>query len=172
MSECPSYAAFGVAALFSRCTRHRCGDGRCRVASLQFEISVGTTQFTWVDPTITRGHHDMSHDSDDNDDTKEKLTKINIRYAQQFNYLITTLAAVPEPTAGGMGTMLDNTVIVWCNELAKGNVHSHSPQPFVLAGGAGGALQTGRFMQYNKISHNYLCVLANQHDGGQRDHFR
>jgi hypothetical protein len=137
-----------------------------RVGSLQFEMSVGQTQFTWVDPTITRGHHDMSHDADSNTDTMAMLTKINTWYAQQFNYLISALAAIPEPTATGMGTMLDNTVIVWCNELAKGNVHSHSPQPFVLAGGAGGALQPGRFMQYNKIQHNNLCVSLINMMGG------
>jgi Protein of unknown function (DUF1552) len=129
-----------------------------RVGTVQWENSVGGTQFTWVDPTITRGHHDMSHDDDSNADTMEKLTKINIWYAQQLNYLLTALAAVPEPTASGMGTMLDNTVVVWCNELAKGNIHSHAPQPFVLAGGAGGALQTGRFLQFNKVPHNNLLV--------------
>jgi hypothetical protein len=138
-----------------------------RVGTLQFENSVGGTQFTWVDPTITRGHHDMSHDDDSNADTMEKLTKINVWYAQQLNYLITALAAVPEPTATGMGTMLDNTVIVWCNELAKGNVHSHSPQPFVLAGGAGGALQTGRYLQLGgKPPHNNLLVSLINMMGG------
>jgi hypothetical protein len=137
-----------------------------RVGSLQFEMSVGQTQFTWVDPSISRGHHDMSHDADDNADTMAKLTKINVWYAQQFNYLISALAAIPEPTAGGMGTMLDNTVIVWCNELSKGNIHSHSPQPFVLAGGAGGALQPGRFMQYNKIQTNNLLVSLINMMGG------
>jgi hypothetical protein len=137
-----------------------------RVGSLQFENSVGQAIFSWVDPTITRGHHDMSHDDDSNADTMEKLTKINIWYAQQLNYLMTALAAVPEPTANGMGTMLDNTVIVWCNELSKGNVHSHSPQPFVLAGGAGGALQTGRFLQFDQTPHNNLLVSLVNMMGG------
>jgi hypothetical protein len=139
-----------------------------RVASLQWENSVGGTQFTWVDPTITRGHHDMSHDDDSNADTMDKLTKINTWYAQQLNYLIDALAAIPEPTATGMGTMLDNTVIVWCNELAKGNIHSHTPQPFVLAGGAGGALQTGRYLQFGggKTPHNNLLVSLVNMMGG------
>jgi hypothetical protein len=142
-----------------------------RVGTLQFENSVGGTQFTWVDPTITRGHHDMSHDADTIADTMEKLTKINIWYAQQLNYLLTSLAAVPEPTASGMGTMLDNTVVVWCNELAKGNIHSHAPQPFVLAGGAGGALQPGRFLQFNKVPHNNLLVSLINLMGGKATTF-
>ena len=140
-----------------------------RVGSLQWEMSVGQIQFTWVDPTINRGHHDMSHDGDNNADTMEKLTKINLWYAQQLNYLLDALAAVPEPTAAGMGTMLDNTVVVWCNELAKGNTHSHTPQPVVLAGGAGGALQTGRFLQFGPgttTPHNNVLVSLINMMGG------
>ena len=55
--------------------------------------------------------------------------------------------------------MLDNTLVLWCNELSRGNVHSHDHMPFVLAGGAGGALRTGRFLSYGKsVSHNNLLV--------------
>jgi hypothetical protein len=35
---------------------------------------VGDIQFHWVDPTIDRGHHDMSHD-DSVADTQEKLKR-------------------------------------------------------------------------------------------------
>jgi hypothetical protein len=125
-----------------------------RVASIQWEKSVGDIQFDWVDSTIARGHHDMSHDPDDNADTQEKLTKINIWYAQQLNYLIEAMKKVPE----GSGTMLDNTLILWCNELSKGNVHSHDHMPFVLAGHAGGALAGNQFLQLSKIPHNNLLV--------------
>jgi hypothetical protein len=125
-----------------------------RVGTMQWERSVGDLRFTWVDPTITRGHHDMSHDGDDNADTQEKLTKINVWYAQQLNYLIEALKAIPE----GTGTMLDNTLILWCNELSKGNIHSHNPMPFVLAGHAGGALQAGRYLKLNSAPHNNLLV--------------
>jgi hypothetical protein len=125
-----------------------------RVGTIQWERSVGDIRFTWVDPTIDRGHHDMSHDDDSNADTVEKLTKINIWYATQLNYLIESLKAVPE----NGGTMLDNTLILWCNELARGNQHSHSPMPFVLAGGAGGALQTGRLLKFSGTSHSNMLV--------------
>jgi hypothetical protein len=125
-----------------------------RVASIQWEKSVGDIQFNWVDSTIARGHHDMSHDPDDNADTQEKLTKINIWFAQQLNYLIEAMKKVPE----GSGTMLDNTLILWCNELSKGNAHSHDHMPFLLAGHAGGALRGNQFLQVSKIPHNNLLV--------------
>jgi hypothetical protein len=50
---------------------------------------------------------------------------------------------VPEP--GGSGTMLDNTTIVWTNELGKGNSHSHDDVPFVLLVVASVSRLGGRF---------------------------
>ena len=126
-----------------------------RVGTLQWEQSVGNVRFTWVDPAITRGHHDMSHDGDTVTDTMEQLTKINIWYAQQLNYLLDSLKAHRE--ADGT-TMLDNTLVLWVNELARGNVHSHDKMPYVLAGGAGGTLRGGRFLSYKGVPHNNLLV--------------
>ena len=69
-------------------------------------------------------------------------------------YFLGELAKIPE----GAGTMLDNTLVFCCNELARGNVHSHNPMPYLLAGGAGGGLKTGRFLTYNGDPHNNLLV--------------
>ncbi|HEY8922800.1 MAG TPA: DUF1552 domain-containing protein, partial [Polyangia bacterium] len=126
-----------------------------RVGTLQWEQSVGNVRFTWVDPSITRGHHDMSHDGDTATDTIEQLTKINIWFSQQFAYLLDSLQKTKE--ADGT-SMLDNTLVIWINELARGNAHSHDKMPYVLAGGAGGALRTGRFLTYKRASHNDLLV--------------
>ena len=125
-----------------------------RVGTLQWEKSVGDVKFTWVDPAITRGHHDFSHDGDSAVDTVEMLTKINVWYTEQFNYLIEALKKVPE----GTGTMLDNTLILWCNELSRGNAHSHPDMPFVLAGHAGGALPGNQFLKFGSVPHNNLLV--------------
>ena len=43
------------------------------------------------------------------------------------------LAETPEP--GGNGSLLDNTLIIWTNELGKGNSHTLDNIPFVLLGG-------------------------------------
>lgn len=116
-----------------------------RVASIQWENSVGQTRFTWLG--MDRGHHDMSHDGDDNTDTVNKLTQINAWYSQQLLYMMDAMSKVPE----GGATMLDHTLILWCNELGRGNVHSHTGMPVLLAGGAAAAphaLQMGRFLQF------------------------
>jgi hypothetical protein len=125
-----------------------------RVATLQLENSVGGTRFTWLG--ATRGHHDMSHDPDTNEDTRELLAKINEWFGVQFAYLLGQMKAVKE----GDGTLLDNSLVVWVNELSRGNSHSNNDMPYLLAGRAGGALRTGRFLNFAKqtVPHNNLLV--------------
>jgi len=74
--------------------------------------------------------------------------------APDHDVRLDALAAIPE----GTGSVLDNTLIVWGNELSRGNSHGNEPVPFVLLGGAGGALQMGRFLQYDGTRHNRLLV--------------
>ena len=126
-----------------------------RVASLQWSRSVSQTRFTWLG--INEGHHELSHLSDGDAVAFDKLTRINQWYATQFATLIAKLKAMPE----GDGSMLDNTLLLWCNELAKGNIHGHADAPYVLAGRAGGGLRTGRFLSYaggSTVPHNNLLV--------------
>jgi hypothetical protein len=127
--------------------------GMTRVASLQWSRSVSQVRFTWLG--ISDGHHDLSHLGDDDAVAVDKLTRINNWYAQQYATLIAKMKAIPD----GDGTLLDNTLMLWSNELAKGNTHSRIDAPYVLAGGAGGALATGRFLSYaGMIPHNNMLV--------------
>jgi hypothetical protein len=64
----------------------------------------------------------------------------------RFVTLVQKLAATPD--AGG--TLLDNSLVVLVSELGDSNRHDHDRVPFVLAGGAGGALKTGRFLDYRR----------------------
>lgn len=127
-----------------------------RVATLQWTHSVGDMRMTWI-PGVTRGHHDMSHDPDTALDSRESLTLINEWHATQFAHLINKMKMVDE---GGV-PMLNNSLVLWTNELSKGNAHSHPDMPFVLAGKAGGKLKTGRLLTYDKapsVPHNNLLV--------------
>lgn len=126
-----------------------------RVASLQWSRSSGGPTFSWLGQN--RVHHDISHDGDDLSDSVENLVKVNAWYAERLAELLTKLSSVKE----GDGTMLDNTLVLWCNELAKGNVHSHGPMAYVLAGGAGGALKGGRYLNVDD-HHNNLLVSCLQ----------
>ncbi len=123
-----------------------------RVASLQFSRSVGNTRFTWLG--ISDGHHGLSHLGNSDTSMVNKITAINTWYAEQIKYLMDALDAIPE----GDGTVLDNTLLVWGNELSRGNSHGNNPVPFVLLGGAGGALEMGRYLKYDGTWHNRLLV--------------
>lgn len=131
-----------------------------RVATLQYTKSVGNAKMKWLG--IEEGHHTLSHDPDDKEDSQEKLTKINTWFAEQLAYLVTRLAETPEP--GGEGSLLDNTQIVWTNELGKGNSHTLDNIPWVLLG-KGCGFKTGRSLKYNNTPHNRLH-LAFAHSVG------
>ena len=53
--------------------------------------------------------------------------------------------------------MLDHTLIVWTNELGKGNSHTLDNIPCVLLGGGFG-FQMGRSLQFDKVAHNRLWM--------------
>ncbi len=63
-------------------------------------------------------------------------------FADRLAHLLDRLAMHPE----GDGSMLDHTLVLFCTEVADGDDHSHDDLPVVLAGGASGAIETGRFV--------------------------
>lgn len=134
----------------------------CRVATLQFTKSVGMARMNWLD--IKDGHHSLSHEPDGNAEAVAKLTKINKWFAGELAYLVQKLSTTPEP--GGEGMMLDHTLIVWTNELGKGNTHTLANIPFLLVGGAPG-FKMGRSLQLENVAHNRLH-LALAHALGHR----
>jgi len=75
----------------------------------------------------------------------EQLIKINGVVLGRLAYLVKRLAETPEP--GGEGKMLDHTVVIWLNELGKGNTHTLDDIPFVLIGGKGHGFKAGRSLE-------------------------
>ena len=125
-----------------------------RVATLQFTNSVGMARMRWL--KINEGHHELSHSPDSDKVAQDKLTRINKWYCEQMAYLAKRLAETPEPGGGG-GSLLDNTLLVWTNELGKGNSHTLDDIPFVLVGN-GLDFRMGRSIQYPKLPHNRLLL--------------
>jgi hypothetical protein len=124
-----------------------------RVATFQVTNSVGGARMRWLG--INEGHHELSHNPDSDTKSVEKLTKINKWYCEQLAYLAKRLSETPEP--GGGGSLLDNTLIVWTNELGKGNSHTLDDIPFVLVGN-GLDFTMGRSLKLPKVPHNRLLL--------------
>jgi hypothetical protein len=138
-----------------------------RVGSLQFMRSVGQARMNWLG--IEEGHHSLSHEPDGNQEAVGKLEKINLWFAEQVAYLAGKLRDTPEPN--GTGTMLDNTTILWVNELGKGNNHTLDDIPFVLIGGGSG-FRGNRIVELEKKTpHNRLLMSLAHSFGHQIDHF-
>ena len=133
-----------------------------RVATLQYTKSVGQARMNWLD--IKDPHHSLSHEPDKDEVAQGKLVKINKWFAGELSYLVDKLARTPEP--GGSGSLLDNTLVVWTNELGKGNTHTLDNIPFVLIGGGFG-FQMGRSVKLDNIAHNRFH-LALAHAMGHR----
>lgn len=125
-----------------------------RVASLQWSTSVSNVRFTWLPLVTGEGHHDLSHYGDDAADAQADITTINNWYTEQFAYLLEQMAAIPE----GDSTLLDNSVVVWVNELGQGNSHTRDDIPFILAGGCQGYFKTGQVLNKGGEPHGKLLV--------------
>jgi hypothetical protein len=77
----------------------------------------------------------------------DKKTIIDTWYMQQLAYLAGLLDGSMD---SGGGTILDNSLIVMGNDMSEGSFHSVSNIPYVLVGGAGGALKAGHTLRVGK----------------------
>jgi hypothetical protein len=136
-----------------------------RVATLQFNEAASHLTFSWLNQAVEQ--HSMSHAYLAYPEMRAPLIATYVWYAQRVAYLLGKLQAAPD----GTGTLLDNSLLLWGNELGRPDIHSLQSIPFVLAGGAGGALRGGRFLQYNHDAHNALLVSCLQMMGAPDQSF-
>jgi hypothetical protein len=87
-------------------------------------------------------HTDWAHASDDDPAAAAVMTGYHRFHAEWIATLIAQLAATPDEG----GSLLDDTVVVWTNELASGN-HAFERHPLVVAGG-GGHFGLGRALHW------------------------
>jgi hypothetical protein len=68
-------------------------------------------------------------------------------FADRFVEVVNKLKAIPE--ADGSGSLFDNTLLVWCRDMADAPAHNRRSMKYVVTGGAGGYLRTnpaGRYL--------------------------
>jgi hypothetical protein len=94
---------------------------------------------------IPDGHHPLTHHRNQ-PDLIEKVTQINTYHAQQFAKWATKLKNAKE----GDSNLLDSSMIVYGAGLSDGNRHLHEDLPTMIAGRAGGAFKTGRYIEYRR----------------------
>lgn len=133
------------------------GCGLTDVASLQLS-NTGGSDLTPLWPgeglDINLDAHTIAHDYTQigNTGATQRRVQLETFFFEIFAYLLDQLAAVPE----GDGSMLDHSLVVWTKNL--GYDHSGKKMLFMFAGGAGGAIEPGRFVSLPGVSHNDLLV--------------
>jgi hypothetical protein len=131
--------------------------GMTNVATFMFGNADSWQYYPWLG--INEEHHTMSHAADSDTATMEKLVQINIWHAQQITYMLDGLAKAVDSDGS---SVLDNSLLLWGNELGKGNTHTYKDIPWLLAGGVGGQFRMGRFLQYQSQPHNNMLVSIAQ----------
>src|SRR5215471_489541 len=112
---------------------------KTRVATLLISRDLSAMYYPFLD--VRQAHHGASHAN--NNDEYERITRWHV---SQFAYLASKLDSMPE----GEGTVLDNSCLMFLSNLWIGRSHNNSRLPIALAGGLGGALKTGRTLDYVK----------------------
>jgi hypothetical protein len=128
---------------------------KTRVASLLLARDLSALYYPFLQ--VKDGHHSASHNN--NSDGYERISRFHL---SQLAYLAQKLDSMPE----GDGSVLDNSCLMWINNMLIGRKHDNTRLPLVLAGGLGGTLKTGRTLNYidagddnRKVCSLYLSLM-------------
>jgi hypothetical protein len=118
------------------------------VGTMQWTDTEAKHTFPWL--KLSEHHHFYQHDGGFR---PTECEQIDIWYSTMHLHLIQSMAAVDM----GGHSLLDESVVFFGTEIADPPTHKKQGMPFLLAGNGGG-LRTGRWVQYNHLSHNQLLV--------------
>ena len=111
--------------------------------------------------------HTLEHQGNGNRDqlnpiAREGCRQIHAWYTSHFAYMLEKMAAIDE----GGSTLLDNSMLLYTSYMANGG-HGQQNYPALLAGKAGGTLQTGRHLAFREntpMANLYVEMLARMGD--------
>jgi hypothetical protein len=133
-----------------------------RVATIQMGGGNDATEFTI--PGFLNGQklprfHQISHRIYSDGATGDPIMgaqdmhhEIDKLHARLFIYLLDKLSSYAAPS----GSLLDNAVAAWTNDLGHGVSHTYANIPWVLAGSYGGFLKQGLYVNAGNVTHNQL----------------
>jgi hypothetical protein len=128
-----------------------------RIATFMFGNAVSNVNFRFLDG-VTGAHHDMSHHSNDADKLRQ-YQLINKWHVAQYAYLLGRLSEAKE----GETNVLEQSAIVFASALSDGNSHNPKDLPIVIAGRAGGRIESGKSlvcMQDTPLANLWVSLLT------------
>lgn len=125
-----------------------------RVATIQIGTGAGGPIYRWLGDALNQqyNHHKLSHGATSDaatrpnlptDQYKLSLFNIDTWHLKMMKILLDRLASYAEPG----GSVLDNTVVLYANELSDGLAHNFMDLPILMIGGAGGYLKQGQYIK-------------------------
>jgi len=128
---------------------------KTRIATLLLARDLSALYYPFLE--VREGHHAASHNN--LSDGYERIARFHLG---QLAYLAGKLDSMPE----GNGTVLDNSCLMFLSNMWIGRKHDNTRLPLVMAGGLGGALDTGRTLDYlqagddnRKLCSLYLSIM-------------
>lgn len=116
---------------------------KTRIATCMLNNDLSQMNFKFLEGVQGALHLDLTHNGKA-PAAEAMYLKTNQFHMEQFVYLVKRLKAIDE---GGQ-SILDNSIILFGSNLFDGDAHGAEQMPLLLAGKAGGALQTGRVLDY------------------------
>ncbi len=122
---------------------------KTRILTLMLNNDLSQMNFKFVEGVHGALHLDLTHNGHA-PSVEAMYLKTNQFHMQQFTYLVQRLKAIDE---GGQ-SLLDSSMLMLASNLYDGDKHGADQMPMVLAGKAGGAMKTGRVIDYNDKGNN------------------
>ena len=117
-----------------------------RIATLMMGASVSNENMSFIDG-VEGGHHSISHHMSE-DEALRQYQLINQWHVEQYAYLLGKLRGMKE----GDSNVLSNSMILFGSGFRDGNAHDPHNLPLVLAGSAGGRIDSGQHLVYGEDS--------------------
>ncbi len=129
---------------------------KTRIVTLMLNNDLSQMNFRFIEGVRGALHLDLTHNGKA-PELEAMYLKTNQYHIRQFTYLVERLKAIDEDGT----SLLDNSLLMLASSLFDGDAHGADQLPIVLAGKAGGQLQTGRILDYlNKGNDNrQACSL-------------
>lgn len=116
---------------------------KTRIATCMLNNDLSQMNFGFLEGVQGSLHLDLTHNGRD-PELEAMYLKTNQFHTEQFAYLLKRMSQIDE----GGSTLLENSLLMFCSNLFDGDNHQADEMPIVLAGQAGGQLQTGRVLDY------------------------
>jgi hypothetical protein len=116
---------------------------KTRIVTLMLNNDLSQMNFKFIPGVRGALHLDLTHNGKA-PELKAMYLKTNQFHMEQFVYLVKRLKDIDE----GGRSLLESSTLMLASNLYDGDAHGADQMPIVLAGQAGGALKTGRVLDY------------------------